>query len=160
MFPFLISEKSNLRSPHFTHHFEGHCHHPRNSVQKDLGRFYESLLGFGDEPLITPKTLAHITRRHREGLFDRTFQHVIDMGLGFVLNSNRYGIDTVPYGYGPFASDGAFGHSGAQCSCAFADPDHDLVIAWVVNGAPGEPRHQKRARAINTAIYEDLGLAN
>lgn len=126
---------------------------------RDFGRFYEALLGYRDAPLISRQTLEHITRRHREGLFDRTFQHVIDLGLGFVLNSNRHGIDTVPYGYGPFASDQAFGHSGAQCSCAFADPAHDLVVAWVVNGAPGEPRHQKRARDINAAIYEDLGLA-
>ena len=46
-----------------------------------------------------------------------------------------------------------------QCGCAFADPANDLVVAWVVNGMPGEPKHQQRQNAINAAIYEDLKLA-
>jgi len=65
----------------------------------------------------------------------------------------------VPYGYGRFASDATFGHSGAQSSCAFADPEHELVVAWVTNGTPGERPHQKRHREINHAVYEYLNLA-
>ena len=126
---------------------------------RELGRFYETVLGLGDATLISRLTLQRVSKRHREGRFDQTFQHTIDFGLGFVLNSNRYGVDTVPYGYGRHASEEAFGHSGAQVSCAFADPKHDLVVAWVFNGAPNEPRHQRRARELNSAIYEDLGLA-
>jgi CubicO group peptidase (beta-lactamase class C family) len=84
---------------------------------------------------------------------------VIDFGLGFIVNSNRYGVETVPYGYGRSAADQAFGHSGAQSSCAFGDPTHKLVVAWSCNGLPGERLHQRRAREINSAIYEDLGLA-
>ena len=125
---------------------------------RELGRFYESVLGFGLE-VLKKQTVAEFTRRHRVGLFDLTFQHVIDFGLGFIVNSNRYGMETVPYGYGRYASDEAFGHSGAQSSCAFADPAHDLVVAWSCNGLPGERLHQRRAREINSAIYEDLELA-
>jgi len=33
-------------------------------------------------------------------------------------------------------------------------------VAWVLNGMPGEPQHQKRARAMNTAIYQDLSYLN
>ena len=40
----------------------------------------------------------------------------------------------------------------------FADPEHGLVVAWATNARIGEPRHNARNRAINTAIYEDLGL--
>jgi CubicO group peptidase (beta-lactamase class C family) len=125
---------------------------------RELGRFYESLLGFGP-PLLKRETVAEFIRRHREGLFDHTFQHAIDFGLGFIVNSNRYGVETVPYGYGRYASEEAFGHSGAQSSCAFADPAHQLVVAWSCNGLPGERLHQRRAREINSAIYEDLALA-
>jgi len=71
----------------------------------------------------------------------------------------RYGPDTVPYGYGPHCSPRTFGHGGSQCSIGFCDPEHCLVVAWVCNGRCGEGRHQRRNRAINTAIYEDLGLA-
>lgn len=124
---------------------------------RELGKFYESLLGFG-APVLKHETVAEFASRHRVGLFDHTFQHVIDFGLGFIVNSNRYGVETVPYGYGRYASADTFGHSGAQSSCAFADPEHRLVVAWSCNGLPGERLHQRRAREINSAIYEDLGL--
>jgi CubicO group peptidase (beta-lactamase class C family) len=124
---------------------------------RELGKFYESLLGFGAQ-LLKKESVAEFTRRHRIGMFDHTFQHVIDFGLGFIVNSNRYGVETVPYGYGRHASEETFGHSGAQSSCAFADPARQLVVAWSCNGLPGERLHQRRAREINAAIYEDLGL--
>jgi CubicO group peptidase (beta-lactamase class C family) len=142
---------------------------------RELGKFYEALLACAGAPnsdsaragsergtpkaLLKPSTLRGLTTRQREGLFDHTFQHTLDLGLGFILNSNRYGPETVPYGYGRHASEATFGHSGSQSSCAFADPEHQLVVAWHCNGQPGEPRHQKRAREINSMIYEELGLA-
>jgi CubicO group peptidase (beta-lactamase class C family) len=100
-----------------------------------------------------------MTSRQRAGVFDDTFQHVLDWGFGFCINSNRHGRETVPYGYGRFCSEETFGHSGAQSSCAFADPAHNLVVAWAFNGMPGERRHQLRARDLNSAIYQDLDLA-
>jgi CubicO group peptidase (beta-lactamase class C family) len=113
---------------------------------RELGRFYEA------------ETVREITRRHRVGMYDHTFRHVMDWGLGFLVDSRHHGPDTVPYGYGHHALEGTFGHSGSQSSTGFADPGHGLVVAWVCNGQPGERRHQPRARAINNAIYEDLGL--
>jgi CubicO group peptidase (beta-lactamase class C family) len=116
------------------------------------------LLGFRREPPISAKTVSELTSRQRRGQFDHTFKHVIDWGLGFIVNSNQYGSETVPYGYGRHCSAETFGHSGSQSSSAFADPAHGLVAAWVCNGMPGERRHQKRARELNSAIYEDLKL--
>ncbi len=124
---------------------------------RSLGKIYECLLNGGD-PLLPKSAVEEITKRHRVGLFDETFQHTIDWGLGFVINSAQYGRDTVPYGYGRHASPETFGHSGAQSSSAFADPEHHLVVAWVLNGMCGESLHRPRAREINTAIYEDLGI--
>lgn len=126
---------------------------------RELGRFYEALLNNHETGFLQPATLAELTRPQRVGLFDHTFLHKLDLGLGFILNSNRYGAETVPYGYGRHASEAAFGHGGSQSSCAFADPEHQLVVAWHCNGQPGEPRHQKRARELNSAIYQDLGIA-
>jgi CubicO group peptidase (beta-lactamase class C family) len=124
----------------------------------DLGRFYEALLA-DPSPLLRRETIAVMTRRQREGMFDDTFKHKIDFGFGFIINSNRYGLETVPYGFGRHASDDAFGHGGVQTSCAFADPRHGLVVAWVCNGLPGIRIHHKRGRELNTLIYEDLGLS-
>ena len=123
---------------------------------RELGRFYESLLRDG-ERILRPETVATMTSRQREGMFDETFQFKTDCGFGFILNSN-HGSFQMPYGYGRHASRETFGHSGNQCSCAFADPRHQLVVAWACTGLPGERNHQRRQRAINNAIYEDLGL--
>lgn len=129
---------------------------------RELGRFYEMLLKGGiwnGRPIVSGETIQLFTRRQRAGLYDETFLHTLDFGYGFLVNSNRYGAETVPYGYGRYASDATFGHSGAQTSCAFADPQQELVVAWITNGTPGERPHQKRHRAINNAIYEHLKLA-
>ncbi|MDA0745501.1 MAG: serine hydrolase [bacterium] len=128
---------------------------------RELGRFYEMLLGGGtwnNQRILLPQTVADLTFRHRENMFDETFKHTMDWGLGFILNSNRYGADTVPYGYGLHASPNTFGHGGAQSSAGFADPEHNLVVAQITNGTPGEFSHNRRVRQLHTAIYEDLGL--
>jgi CubicO group peptidase (beta-lactamase class C family) len=128
---------------------------------RELGRFYEMLLNRGElngTRIIDPETVDLFTDRHRVGMHDRSFKHIIDWGLGFIPNSAKYGVDTVPYGYGPHASDQAFGHSGYQSSVAFADPPHKLAVAIVFNGMPGEAAHHKRNNAILDALYTDLGL--
>lgn len=123
-----------------------------------LTGFYRALLD-PPEGWLSPEVLMELTRPQRTGRFDLTFLATIDLGLGFILNSDRPGTRPVPYGYGPHAGPRTFGHSGNQSACAFADPDHDLAVAWVCNGLPGEALHQRRQRSLNTAIYEDLSLA-
>jgi CubicO group peptidase (beta-lactamase class C family) len=133
----------------------GNCRGP----VRELGWFYESLLGLRGPALLGAAMLADFSARQRVGMFDETLQHTVDFGLGVIVDSNRYGRDTVPYGFGPFCSEQTFGHGGSQCSIGFADPAHGFVICWAANGRPGEPQHQRRNRAINEAIYRDLGLA-
>jgi CubicO group peptidase (beta-lactamase class C family) len=125
---------------------------------RELGKFYETLLAHG-AGLISPQTVEAMTARHRVNTFDKTFQAVIDWGLGFIANSLMYGKEDAPYQYGPHASVRAFGHSGNQSSVGFADPEHQLAVAVVLNGMAGEAAHQARMRAILAAVYEDLGLA-
>jgi CubicO group peptidase (beta-lactamase class C family) len=131
---------------------------------RELARFYEAMLDGGASPdgvrILEPETVELFTARHREGMFDRGFNHVMDWGLGFILDAKRHGFTHMPYGYGAHASDETFGHSGYQSSTAFADPAHSLAIALVFNGCPGEVAHQQRAHAVLTSLYEDLGLAD
>jgi CubicO group peptidase (beta-lactamase class C family) len=112
-----------------------------------LGRFYEVLLK-GGSPLVQPETVRMMTQRQRKGVFDQTFRHIIDFGLGFIINSSAYGPLTVPYGYGRHSSTESFGHGGNQSSIAFADPLHQLVLVYITNGMPGETAHQKRMRTL------------
>lgn len=135
------------------------------ATMSDLGRFYETLLALRrgaaaseGASLLRRATVRAMTERQRSGKFDDTFQQVIDWGLGFAIDSKRYGREMVSYGFGRFASDETFGHGGAQSSCAFADPAYDLVVAWAFNGLPGERPHQRRGHELNSAIYTDLGL--
>ena len=118
---------------------------------RQLVRLYEMLLGRRSARRCSDPRAgerAMMTARPRVGLFDETFRHELDWGLGIIPNNRRYGVDTVPYGYGRHASDAAFGHSGSQSSVAFADPEHELCVAVVLNGTCGERRHQARIRAL------------
>jgi CubicO group peptidase (beta-lactamase class C family) len=125
---------------------------------RDLRKFYDLMNNQG-QPLIQPETFHEITRRQRIGMFDQTLQHIVDYGLGVIVNSNRYGAQTIPYGYGPYCSEETFGHAGSQSSSGFADPGNQLSVVMIANGRPGEGQHQRRFRELLTALYQDLGLA-
>jgi CubicO group peptidase (beta-lactamase class C family) len=126
---------------------------------RELGRFYEMLLNEGtweNATILSPQTVAAMTARHRVGEYDTTLGHVIDFGLGVIIDSNRYGASTVPYGYGQSCSPRTFGHGGAQCSQGWCDPESGLVVAYFFNGRAGEGQHNRRTRQLNDAIAADL----
>lgn len=129
---------------------------------RELARFYEMLLlrgALGGVRILSPQAVEALTARHRVGLFDHTFQAVVDWGLGFIVNSEQYGARNFPYGFGPYASPRTFGHGGHQSCVSYCDPENGVVVAIWANGLPGEQAHNRRFRAINEAVYEDLGLA-
>jgi len=141
--------------------FDERRHAPGASAHgpaRDLARLYQMLQRRG-ESIITPQTTEALTVRHRAGVHDRTFNHIIDWGLGFLLHSTQYGVTEVPYNYGPHASLRTFGHSGARSSVGYCDPEHALIVACIFNGAASEQQHDARMREVNSLIYEELGLA-
>ena len=74
---------------------------------RELGRLYQMLLNKGEwegSRILSPQTVEAIVSPHRVGMYDHTFRHVMDWALFFIVNSARYGRDTVPYGFGPHAS--------------------------------------------------------
>ena len=123
---------------------------------RELAKLYEALLD-GGRGIVSPDAIREFTKRHRNGVFDNTFGAVVDMGLGFILDSKMHGRADVPYGYGPHASHSAFGHGGSQSCTSFADPNNRLVVAVMFNGMPGEKPHQQRMFDTLAAVYEDLG---
>jgi CubicO group peptidase (beta-lactamase class C family) len=128
---------------------------------RQLALFYAMLLAGGaggHGRLLRPQTVEALTARHRVGLWDHTFRHQLDWGLGCIVNSSHHGEATSPYGYGQHASLRAFGHSGYRSSVGFADPELGLVIALAVNGTPSADAHRERLHAVTGAIYEDLDL--
>jgi CubicO group peptidase (beta-lactamase class C family) len=127
---------------------------------RELGKFYEMLLRRGEGPsgmrIILPQTVEALTARHRVGMLDHTFKHVIDWGLGFIINSAHYGDEMVPYGYGRYASRRTFGHGGRQSCSGFADPEIGLAAVVIFRDQPGEEAHNRRIREVIDAIYESL----
>jgi CubicO group peptidase (beta-lactamase class C family) len=143
---------------------------------RELGRFYETLLAGGarrGRRLLRPQTVEALTARHRVGMFDHTFRHVLDWGLGFIPDNKHYGeggtgeggeggaageTGAVPYSYGRLCSRRAYGHSGYRSSTAFADPVHGMAVAIAFNGTPEAEPHRLRMQRAVEAVYRDLGI--
>ena len=127
----------------------------------DLARFYRMLMSGGVNPetrerVLLPSSMQKFLQRWRQGLKDLTFLHAIDFGLGVILDSNRYGASTVPYGFGSTSSERAFGHGGSRSSIGFADPEADLVVTLCLIGQVSEPRHQVRMRELLDLLRSEL----
>ncbi len=128
---------------------------------RDLVKLYEMFLGGGEregERVLKGATVEAMTARHRAGRKDETFGHVIDWGLGLMVNSWIYRSRPTSYGYGNHASARAFGHGGQQSSLSFADPEHGLAVALCCNGRPDEAGNHRRTQPVISALYEELGL--
>jgi len=118
-----------------------------------LALFYEKL---STGQLLKPATLEKMLRPAREGRVDTTFDHIVDFGLGVILNSSRYGVATVPYGFGTQAGEKSFGHGGARSSIAFADPEAGFTAAVFLNGRVPETEHQPRMRTLLDLLRSEL----
>ncbi|MEM9253134.1 MAG: serine hydrolase domain-containing protein [Planctomycetota bacterium] len=125
----------------------------------ELTAFYRAMLDTLLGRRISPwsaETVARFVGRERRDTHDKTFKHVMDWGLGVMVNSSHHGAESVPYGFGLGASDEAFGHGGYQSSIVFADPPRDLVVAVVCNGFPGDAAHHRRMAEVLQAVERDL----
>ena len=118
-----------------------------------LALFYEKFI---QGEILRPPSLEKMLSLARRDQPDTTFGHIVDFGLGVILNSNRHGAETVPYGFGTRAGDRAFGHGGARSSMAFADPDHGFTAAVFLNGRVPETEHQPRMRTILDQLRSEL----
>ena len=111
---------------------------------RELGRFYESLLGFGP-PLLEPRTVEAMSAVHRWGLKDATFGTKIPWGLGVQVD------------FSGGTGWRAFGHGGMASSRGLADPESGLVLAVVANGLAGFFDAEARVSSITDAVYTALG---
>jgi CubicO group peptidase (beta-lactamase class C family) len=113
----------------------------------DLGRFYESLLGF-NRPLLERRTVEVMIATHRIGMPDAMFGGFkVPWGLGVQVGAAFVG------GVGRRA----FGHIGMASSCGLADPDLGLVVVLVANGLADPVRVEQRLCELVDGAYSMLG---
>jgi CubicO group peptidase (beta-lactamase class C family) len=140
MVPYKVDESHN--EPHFIAKVEpgGGTRGPA----RELGRFYESLLGFGPS-LLEPRTVELMGAVHRYGIKDRLFRRNIPWGLG------------VQVAFTGGTGRRAFGHGGMASSRGLADPEFGLVMVIVSNGLPGFLPAEQRLFQVTDAVYSALG---
>ncbi len=100
---------------------------------------------FTDGTLVSPQVFSAVTREQTRGETDRVLGGRVRRSCGFILNCAD-----VPMGPSP----SGFGHSGTGGSIAFADPDNDLVFAYVMNQlhADGVNRYRKLIDAVYRCV--------
>jgi len=129
------------------------CTRPESAIgfssARDLGRIYEWLLGPGS----TSTALRTMVQPATPRLYDIMMTRECTWGLGFMtaLGDHRFGTRV---------SANSFGHSGYHgMSFAFADPEHDLVVALVLDGlVEGGYNVKTLRRQLIDRLYEELGL--
>ena len=140
MVPYKVDQFHN--EPHFIAKVE-----PGGGMRgpaRELGRFYESLLGFG-APVLEQRTVEVMSSVHRYGIKDRLFRQNIRWGLG------------VQVAFTGGTGRRAFGHGGMASSRALADPEFGLVMAVVTNGLAGFVDAEQRLFEVTDAVYSALG---
>lgn len=114
---------------------------------RELGRFYECLLGHGPE-LLEPRTVEVMIATHRSGMRDATFGNLkVPWGLGVNVSGGISG------GVGKRA----FGHGGMASSRGMADPEVGLVMVLITNGLPKPLDNEQRMFDITDAVYSAFG---
>ncbi len=77
-------ERAEKRVREICNHFVRLPSHTRNPHPSPLPEYRER------GQILSPQTVEAMTARHRTGMLDHTFKHVIDFGLGFLINSAMY----------------------------------------------------------------------
>jgi CubicO group peptidase (beta-lactamase class C family) len=111
---------------------------------RELGRFYESLLGYGPA-LLDRRTVEVMGAVHRHDLRDALFGIAAPWGLGVSLD------------FSGGAGRRAFGHGGMASSRGLVDPECGLVMAVVCNGLPNPLAAEQRLIEVTDTVYTALG---
>ncbi|MFF9812383.1 serine hydrolase domain-containing protein [Streptomyces sp. NPDC014006] len=117
---------------------------------RGLAKMYAAAISEVDDrpPLLKPDTVAEVGQIHSVG-YDLVTRTHRAFGLGFQATSDRW--------Y-PFLGAGAFGHSGAGGTQAFADPRSGLAYGYtrrrMAYPAGAAPENEPLVRAVHRAALE------
>ncbi|MEY2557401.1 MAG: hypothetical protein QOE34_826 [Verrucomicrobiota bacterium] len=115
-----------------------------------LAKFYAMLANGGEldgRRFFTPETMLQMTTTLASGI-DRVFQIPTAFSAGFMKDPPR----TTRRMFGP--SSLAFGHPGAGGSHAFADPEHGISFAYVMNQMEQSLLPNDKSLRLVAALYD------
>jgi len=117
---------------------------------RSMARMYAATIGgidgAGAGPLLSADQLAAATTTQTSGN-DRVLFLETTFGLGFMTSSP----------FAPFGGARSFGHAGAGGSVGFADPEHGLGVAYVMNRMMTNLSGDPRSRGLIAAVYDAIG---
>jgi CubicO group peptidase (beta-lactamase class C family) len=117
-----------------------------STTARDLARFYQALLRGGELDgvrVLQAATVEEARRPSSDGETDRFLLLPMRWSQGFQLGGRSPGGATGPMGR--LSSWLTFGHNGSNCCIAWADPDRDLVVAYltdILSVGPEGAHHQ------------------
>jgi CubicO group peptidase (beta-lactamase class C family) len=130
-----------------------------SATARDVALFYRAMLDAraGARPdVLGAAAMARALEPSTDGDTDRTNRIPIRWGLGFQLGGPRPGSGwTSPMGSrsGPHT----FGHNGSNCCIAWADPERDLVYAYLTNRLGGRAADKAHHIAVADAVLGACG---
>jgi CubicO group peptidase (beta-lactamase class C family) len=127
-----------------------------SATARDLARFYQALLRGGELDgvrVLRPETVEAARQPSGHGETDRFLRLPIRWSYGFQLGGPA-GAPAASRPMGRRSGPLVFGHNGSNCCVAWADPERQLVVAYltdVLEAGPGGARHMAD---ISDAIIE------
>jgi CubicO group peptidase (beta-lactamase class C family) len=119
------------------------------ATAREVARFYVMLLAGGELEgvrVLRRESVEKATSLAVEANPDLTLGVPVRWAYGFHLGA------TTPTPFGRAAHLRAFGHSGASCTVAWADPETDLALAYLTNGERDFPSNLQRFMDMADAV--------
>jgi CubicO group peptidase (beta-lactamase class C family) len=124
-----------------------------------MAALYQRLLD-GGQPVLRPETIASATRPSCDGEIDRYLHLPIRWSEGFQLGGARPGGRRAGGGYAPMgalASRTAFGHNGSYVCLAWADPERQVVMAYLTGRLVSRAVGARHMSEISDAVLAEFG---
>jgi CubicO group peptidase (beta-lactamase class C family) len=122
------------------------------ATARAMAAFYQMLLQgghLGGTRLLSPRTIAYVTRNYTADRVDGYMGMPMHRGLGPHLRGTT---ETIR-GLGSLASPRTFGHGGVGSSYCWADPDSGVSFAYLTNSRVPDPWHSARMDRVSNLVH-------
>jgi CubicO group peptidase (beta-lactamase class C family) len=125
------------------------------ATARAMAAFYQMLLQggqLGGARLLSPRTIAYVTRNYTGDRVDAYMGMAMHRGLGPHLRGTT---ETIR-GLGSLASPRTFGHGGVGSSYCWADPDSGVSFAYLTNSRVPDPWHSARLDRVSNLVHASI----